>query len=81
MKLEIKKENFHLIVGNPVPTKYFFDKICEDYGVTPFEAIQTIREDGYPKIKEIKPTHKFKTERKDPNYDLPYNNLTKIYHD
>jgi len=48
---------------------------------TLFESIQTIREDGFPKVKEIKSGVKFKTDAKDPNFDLPYSNLEKTYDD
>jgi len=48
---------------------------------TQFESIQTIREDGFPKVKEIKSGVKFKTNVKDPNFDLPLSNLEKTYND
>jgi hypothetical protein len=45
-----------------------------------FESIQDVREDGYPKVKEIS-TKKisYKMDRNDPAYDLPISNLTTIY--
>jgi hypothetical protein len=45
---------------------------------TEFESIQTQRPDGYPKVSEIKSKVKFNSNPKDPNYDLPWDNLNKI---
>jgi len=44
-----------------------------------FESIQKKRSDGYPKVREIISKDKFKTDRKDPNYDKPYSALEKEY--
>lgn len=44
-----------------------------------FESLQKKREDGYPKVKEIKPTRKFKTNAKESDYDRPYSALQKEF--
>lgn len=44
-----------------------------------FESLQKKRADGYPKVREIKSRNRFKTDRKDPNYDKPYSALEKEY--
>ena len=48
--------------------------------ITEFELIQSpMREDGFPKIKEIVKGYPFVSIRKDPNYELPYSALEKEY--
>jgi len=44
-----------------------------------FESLQKKRSDGYPKVREITAKEKFKSDRKDPNYDKPYSSLEKEY--
>ena len=44
-----------------------------------FESMQKKRQDGYPKVKEIKPRSKFKTNVKESDYDRPYSELEKNY--
>jgi len=44
-----------------------------------FESINQPREDGFPKVKEIRATERFKTNPKELDYDAPYANLTKTY--
>jgi len=44
-----------------------------------FESIQKKRSDGYPKVREIISKDKFKTDRKDPNYEKPLSELEKEY--
>lgn len=44
-----------------------------------FESLQKKRADGYPKVREIMSKQKFKTERKDPNFEKPYSDLEKEY--
>jgi hypothetical protein len=39
--------------------------------MTPFEKIQEIREDGYPKVAEIIAKEKYKTDVKNPVFDEP----------
>jgi hypothetical protein len=46
---------------------------------TKFESIQEIREDGFPKVKEITAKEILSLNPKDPNYDLPWSNLEKEY--
>lgn len=47
--------------------------------MTEFESINPPREDGYPKVKELKAKKRFVSDAKDPNYDLPLSNLYKDY--
>lgn len=47
--------------------------------MTAFESINQPREDGYPKVKELKAKKRFVSDAKDPNYDLPLSNLYKEY--
>lgn len=44
-----------------------------------FESLQAKRLDGYPKVKEIKPRRKFKTNVKESDYDRPLAELEKVY--
>lgn len=44
-----------------------------------FESLQQKRHDGYPKVREIKPRRKFKTNAKEEDYDRPYSALEKEY--
>lgn len=44
-----------------------------------FESLQKKRPDGYPKVREIISKDKFKTDRKDPNYEKPLSELEKEY--
>lgn len=47
---------------------------------TKFESIQKIRDDGYPKVKEISNTSEiFKTDPKDANFGEPLSKLNKEY--
>lgn len=47
--------------------------------MTTFERLNPPREDGYPKVKELKAKVRFVSDAKDPNYDLPLSNLEKEY--
>lgn len=47
--------------------------------MTAFESINPPREDGYPKVNELKAKKRFVSDAKDPNYDLPLSNLYKEY--
>lgn len=47
--------------------------------MTEFESINPPREDGYPKVNELKAKVRFVSDAKDPNYDEPYSNLFKDY--
>ena len=47
--------------------------------MTAFESINQPREDGYPKVKELKAKVIFVSDAKDPNYDEPYSKLFKDY--
>lgn len=47
--------------------------------MTAFESINQPREDGYPKVKELKAKVIFVSDAKDPNYDLPLSNIYKEY--
>lgn len=46
---------------------------------TEFEKLNPPREDGFPKVKELKAKVKFVSDRKDLNYELPLSNLYKEY--
>lgn len=46
---------------------------------TRFESLQKQRSDGYPKVTEIKSKVMFKSDSKNADYDLPWNNLLKNY--
>ena len=46
---------------------------------TPFEQLQKVREDGFPKVTEIKPSVIFKSNPKEKDFDLPLANLEKMY--
>jgi len=47
--------------------------------MTEFEKLNPPREDGYPKVKELKRTSVFKTDAKDPNNNKPLSALEKEY--
>jgi len=47
--------------------------------MTAFERLNPPREDGYPKVKELKAKVRFVSDAKDPNYDFPLSNLFKEY--
>ena len=46
---------------------------------TQFEQLQKVREDGFPKVTEIKASAQFKSNPKESDYDLPIGNLEKNY--
>lgn len=47
--------------------------------MTDFEKLNPPREDGFPKVKELKATEPFKTNAKESDFDKPILNLEKEY--